>query len=176
MKTFFLNLILILFCTPLLFSQEREQNSEFKNYSSSIFDKKETALSLFLPSEKKEETATAYLRNQNSGVSIEQIGNYNQAIIQVQSDDAVVLLNQQGDYNNYFLEAEANKIAKEVSQKGNSNIINDYSNGAKYNVNTQMSQNGNNQSIQNFGVNSLSENMKVIQKGNGASVIIINYR
>ena len=38
-----------------------------------------------------------------------------------------------------------------------------------------MIQQGNNQSIQNYGTNSLSKDMKVSQTGNGASVIILNH-
>jgi minor curlin subunit len=52
-------------------------------------------------------------------------------------------------------------------QVGQNNSIKDLSIYANNNVNMELTQQGNNQNIQNFGSNSISENMKVIQSGNG---------
>lgn len=176
MKTLLLNFMLLLFCTHPLLAQEREQNSAFKNYSSSIFDKKETALSLFLPDNKIVSASANASTSPNSVVNIEQIGTYNAANINISSNKATIAVSQNGNYNDYFLTAHGEDITKEIVQNGNNNKIQDYSNGNSYTVNTQMIQNGNNQNIRSFGANSLSQEMKVIQKGNDATVLIINYK
>jgi minor curlin subunit len=51
-------------------------------------------------------------------------------------------------------------------QVGQNNSIKDLQ-FANNNVNMELTQQGNNQNIQNFGSNSISENMKVLQSGNG---------
>jgi hypothetical protein len=174
MKTLFFNLVLLLFCTQFLFSQDKELNSLVKNYSSSVFDKKEAALSLLSTSARNENTKDAYLNNQNSGVSIQQIGNYNDALIDVKSRLSDISLKQYGDNNQYSLVKDVKYISVDVSQSGNNSKIDDYSFRTNYDVNTQMIQNGNNQNIKSIGTNSISKDMKVSQTGNGASVIIIN--
>ncbi|MEZ7498964.1 hypothetical protein QO200_09445 [Flavobacterium sp. Arc3] len=174
MKTLFLNFVLLIFCTQFLFSQDRDENSLVKNYSSSVFDKKEAALSVLSSSAKNENTKDAYLNNQNSGVSIQQIGDYNYALIDVKSKISNISLNQYGDNNQYSLVKEAKNIFVDVSQKGNNSKIEDYSFRTNYDVNTQMIQNGSNQNIKSIGTNSISKDMKVSQTGNGASVIILN--
>jgi len=176
MKAIFINSsVILLFFTQLIFSQEKDENSEFKNYSSSVFDKKETALSLIsAASDNKETTTVDYLRNQNSVVSIIQIGDYNTSDLNIQSDKANIGVMQNGNYNEYTLVKSAKTLSTDVLQNGNNNVIDDYSYRTNYDVNTKMTQNGNNQNIKSIGTNSISKDMKVSQTGNGASVIILN--
>lgn len=176
MKKILLNFMLILLFSYPLFAQEKEQNSIFKNYSSSLFDQKENAFGLFFPVDKKIVSTAANLSSQSSAVNIEQIGNYNSATVTSNTTKAVINVSQNGNYNDYFLTAYGDNLTKDIIQKGNNNKIHDFSNAANNNVNTQMIQSGNNQSIRSFGSNSLSQNMKVVQKGNEAAVVIINYK
>ena len=71
-------------------------------------------------------------------------------------------IKQIGNYNNLNLNLKGEFIKVDIVQNGDNN------------VNMELVQQGNNQNIQNYGSNSISENMKVIQSGNGAAVIIIN--
>lgn len=174
MKTFFLNFVVLLFCTQFLFSQERKIDALVKNYSSSVFDKKEAALSILSSSNKKEKNRNVFSNNINSGVSIQQIGDYNDALIDVKSEISNISLKQYGDNNEYLLVKDARNISSDVNQKGNSNRIMDYSYRTNYEVHNQMIQKGNNQNIKSIGTNSISKDMKVSQAGNGASVIILN--
>lgn len=177
MKTIFLNsTVILLFFTQLIFSQEKEENSVFKNYSSSVFDKKENALNLISTASDHKETTTVddYLKNQNSIVSIVQIGDYNQTNVHVKSEKIAVSVGQNGQNNEYSLVKSAKTISADAIQNGNHNKIDDYSYRTNYEVNTQMMQNGDNQSIKSIGTNSISKDMKVTQTGNGASVIILN--
>lgn len=169
------SIILLLCFVNIASSQEKESHPEFKNYSSSVFDKKETALSLVSTvSNKNEKTNANYLKNQNSEIMIAQIGSYNQANVQIKSKVAAVTVTQNGNNNDYSLIKEAKKIAVDVTQNGSENRINDYSYATNHEINNQMIQKGDNQNITNIGTNSISKDMKVTQKGNGASVIIIN--
>jgi len=176
MKKILLNFMLLLFLSSPLFAQEKESNSIFKNYSSSLFDQKENALGLFFPIEKKQLSTSTNLATQNSSVNIEQIGNYNVTTIAASSNKATINVNQNGDNNKYYLTAYGDDITKDIVQRGNNNKIQDYSNATNYSINTQIIQDGNNQTIRNFGSNSLSQNMKVVQKGNDAAIVIINYK
>ena len=171
-NTYFLISIIFLFSTQFVFSQKSEENSIFKNYSSSIFDQKDSALNFLTTLNGSESNKDSYIKN--SGVSIQQIGNLNAASVNVSSKTTSISVNQNGNNNEYNLVKEAHSIAVDVNQNGNNNRINDYSYLTNYDINSIMTQNGNNQNIKNFGSNSISKDMKVIQSGNGASVVIIN--
>ena len=92
----------------------------------------------------------------------------------MKSKFTTISVNQTGENNDFVLVKNAEKIKTVIYQNGNSNSINDYSYHSNYEINSQMSQNGNNQNIKSIGSNSISKDMKVNQKGNGTSVIILN--
>jgi hypothetical protein len=111
---------------------------------------------------------------QSGGVNIRQIGSYNTLKFNLNAEYVAVSVVQNGSGNQLELEKEANSIRQKVVQEGQYNSIKDFAIYANNDVNIEMIQQGNNQSIQNYGTNSMSENMKVVQSGNGAAVIIIN--
>ncbi|MFT5964646.1 MAG: adenylate cyclase [Flavobacterium sp.] len=111
---------------------------------------------------------------QSGGVNIKQIGSYNSLKIYLKAESVAVSVVQNGTGNQLELEREANSIKQKVVQEGQNNSIKDFSIYTNNNVNIELIQQGNNQSILNYGSNSISENMKVVQSGNGAAVIIIN--
>jgi hypothetical protein len=111
---------------------------------------------------------------QSGNLYIKQIGKYNDLKINVNAASIEVEVLQNGDNNQIELDKEANSIKQKMAQDGQNNSIKDFSMYTNNNVNTEFIQQGNNQSIQSYGSNSISENMKVIQSGNGAAVIIIN--
>lgn len=108
------------------------------------------------------------------GVQIQQIGDLNKVKANLQSNETKVSVDQKGNVNELLLDKKAKTITQNVVQKGNNNKISDFTLNTNYNVNMEMIQKGDNQNIQNIGTNSLSKNMKITQKGNGASIILIN--
>jgi minor curlin subunit len=98
----------------------------------------------------------------HSGLNIQQIGNYNDLNINM---SMLGLYYSKGDSNQ--LEIDKEETSTKIVQVGQNNSIKDLSIYANNNVNMELTQQGNNQNIQNFGSNSISENMKVLQSGNG---------
>jgi len=171
MKTFILNILFLLLISPVFYGQEKEDNSDFKPYSSSVFNSKETALSVVSSMDKID---LDRLNNLPSGVLIQQIGDFNSVIANLKANDTKVSVKQNGNGNDLLLEKTANTITQNIVQQGENNKITDFTLYTKYDVNTEMIQNGDNQNIQSIGTNSISKNMKITQTGNGASIILIN--
>lgn len=172
MKAIFLNIVFLVFFSVSLFAQKNEENSEFKNYSSSLFDSKEKAFSVVSNLNKKEQNKLN--ERLQSGVQIQQIGDYNKVFATLSSNNTKVAVTQNGDSNTLVLDKNAKTITQSVVQQGSNNKISDYTLSSSYNVHMEMIQKGDNQNITNIGTNSLSKNMKITQTGNGASIILIN--
>jgi len=172
MKTFIFNIVLFFLFSSAFYAQEKEDNSDFKPYSSSVFNSKEKALSVVSNMNKKEqEDLNSRIQ---SGVQIQQIGDLNKVLANLKSNDTKVAVDQRGDRNELFLDKNAKTITQSIVQQGDNNKISDFTLRTNYNVNMEMIQKGDNQSIQNIGTNSMSKNMKITQTGNGASIILIN--
>lgn len=152
------------------FSQEKDTNGDFKQYSSSLFDSEQN--SLFVVSTMTDKLNPVQL-NQNK-VNIQQVGDYNVINATFNSDNSNLFMTQNGINNSIDLIKNTPELTQSISQIGNNNTINDLTYYTNYKVNMEMNQNGDNQSIQNIGTNSLSKDMKISQTGNGASIIIIN--
>lgn len=122
-------------------------------------------------------TITNLITNQvpyNTAVKMQQIGNYNTFMAELKSNNSDVSVIQKGNNNTVLIDKQGNSIDLKVLQQGNYNIIHDFSTYSQYELKSEFIQNGNNQTINNFGSNSISRDLKVIQSGNGASVILIN--
>ncbi|MGN7809429.1 hypothetical protein [Flavobacterium sp. 22076] len=173
MKTFILSILLLILYCPAFYGQyNKEDNSQFSHYSSSLFNSKETAMSVVSVLDKKEQNE---LNSKiQPGVQIQQIGDLNKVKANLQSNETKVSVDQKGNVNELLLDKKAKTITQNVIQKGNNNKISDFTLNTNYNVNMEMIQKGDNQNIQNIGTNSLSKNMKITQTGNGASIILIN--
>jgi hypothetical protein len=172
MKLFYLNLFFSLFFSSVLFSQE-EENAGFDQYSSSVFNSKKNAL--YLISGMRENQAGVVLPIPTfSLVVIDQIGQNNYADTNLKAKYIDVAVTQRGDNNQFIIDKQANIIVQNVYQNGQNNSIRDFSLKMNDEVNAEYIQQGDNQNIQIMGSNSLSKNMKVIQSGNGASVLILN--
>ncbi|MFG4001702.1 hypothetical protein [Flavobacterium aquidurense] len=172
MKTFILTSIVFLLFSPVFYAQEKEDDSDFKNYSSSVFNSKQVAFSLVSSMDKKAQNDL----NQKiqSGINIQQIGDLNTVTAFLKSKETKVAVNQIGDRNELLLDKNAKTITQNVVQRGDNNKISDFTLYTNYNVNMEMVQKGDNQNIKNIGTNSMSKNMKITQTGNGASIILIN--
>lgn len=164
---------LILFAfifTQFGFSQEKEDNGDFNQYSSSLFDSEQN--SLFVVSKMPEKT-NRIQTNQNA-VNIQQIGDYNVINANFNAENSKLFITQNGINNLIDFTKNSEELTQKMTQIGNNNTISDLTYYTNYKVNMELNQNGNNQSIQNIGTNSLSKDMIVSQTGNGASIIIIN--
>jgi len=174
MKAFILIILLLILYCPAFYGQNNkdDNNSLFNNYSSSLFNSKESAMSVVSVLDKK---AVNDLNSKiQPGIQIQQIGDLNKVRANLQSNETKVSVDQKGNVNELLLDKKAKTITQNVVQQGNNNKINDFTLNTNYNVNMEMIQKGDNQNIQNIGTNSLSKNMKITQTGNGASIILIN--
>lgn len=163
---------MLLLISPAFYAQEKDDNSDFKPYSSSIFNSKEKALSVVSNMDKK---ARNDLNSKiQSGIQIQQIGDLNKVSAFLKSNEVKVSVDQNGDRNVLLLDKDAKSITQNIIQQGDNNKISDFTLHTNYNVNLEMIQKGDNQNIQSIGTNSLSRNMKITQTGNGASIILIN--
>lgn len=171
MKIFILNILLLLISSGL-YAQQKEDMPEFRSYSSSVFNSKETAMSVVSALDKKAQN-DLNLRLQ-SGIQIQQIGDLNKVNATLKSNELKVSVKQNGDKNDVLLDKSANSITQSVLQQGDNNRLFDFSFKTNYDINMEIVQKGDNQNIQNIGTNSLSKNMKITQTGNGTSIILIN--
>lgn len=172
MKTFILNIVILLLFAPVFYAQEKEDNSDFKPYSSSVFNSKEKALSVISVMDKKAQNDLD--QKIQSGIQIQQIGDLNKVKALLKSNETKLFVEQNGDRNELLLDKKAKSITQNVVQQGDNNKISDFTLNTNYNVNMEMIQKGDNQNIQSIGTNSMSKNMKITQTGNGASIILIN--
>lgn len=175
MKTLSLNIIIyLLFSFQLLLAQGESMNYNNSENVVSLLNTKEGVLYINSNFYVGNSYNPLYLQQIDKSVQIQQIGNNNVANSKVIANKIDVSISQKGDNNNVMMEKNANSIYQKVIQEGNNNNVNDFVPYANYNLNMELFQKGNNQNIKNFGSNSMSKDMKVIQSGNGASVIIIN--
>ncbi|MBG6061149.1 minor curlin subunit [Flavobacterium sp. CG_9.1] len=175
MKSISLNIILCLFFFQLVLAQGEPVNYKYDDDNNiSLLDKKEATLYISSNSHIVNSRASLNLQLMGSNVQIQQIGNYNSVNSYLKSKIIDISVVQKGNNNEVLLDKQANSLNQKVIQLGNNNKIHDFALYTKYDVTMELIQKGNNQNIQNFGSNSISRDMKVIQSGTGASVIIIN--
>jgi hypothetical protein len=109
-----------------------------------------------------------------NSVFIEQVGFGNVGLVAVSSNDSEVNLLQDGYKNKSLILLRADVIRENVQQIGNKNIFVDYSlHGAKSHK-VDLLQEGNYNQVISVGRNSISERLKLTQKGTGKSAYIIH--
>jgi minor curlin subunit len=155
-------------------AQGENLNHNFDKSNISLLDKNQGAANL--ASNLNANNSYSVLDYQKSGynVQIQQIGESNTVKSLLRSNSVDLSVYQKGQNNQLFLDKRANTISQKVLQEGKNNHIEDFALYSKYDVNMEFTQHGEDQSIKNYGANSISKNMRVIQSGNGASVIILN--
>ncbi|WP_426064612.1 hypothetical protein [Flavobacterium sp. DSP2-3-1] len=173
MKSSFSNIVIMCVSfASVSFAQGTAVNTDYSQKSSFLLFSKEN-LHLVSNTIKNQEDLLGYKKMQRD-VMIQQIGSFNYVNANLKAKDINVALVQNGSDNEIFMDKNANSIVQKIVQEGQSNYVKDFSLYVNYDINMEIIQKGNNQNIQNYGTNSLSKNMKIIQSGNGASVIIIN--
>lgn len=164
--------ILILFLIFSTFAFSQEEGSE---YSSEIFNSDQASLNLLSNINFRQgNIESESLQNQQNAVLIQQIGYNNSIYTQTRSESSNLALTQNGDFNEIELVVNAPTINANILQNGNNNNIQDniyYSNlGVKLNAIQQ----GNNLTINRIGVNSLSNNLQLIQEGSFKTITVIS--
>ncbi len=170
-KIIFVWVIFIL--SQVCFSQE-DQNERYSESGTSLFDSKETTAYFFSELNTNLKPISIANSSLQNGIYIEQIGDYNSVKTNLKSENTAVFISQKGNENEIIFEKQARSIQARIVQEGQNNSIRDYASRTPYEVNMDFVQRDNNQSIQSYGTNSISKEMKVSQSGNGASVLIIN--
>ncbi|UUC45266.1 hypothetical protein [Flavobacterium cerinum] len=110
----------------------------------------------------------------NSIVTIQQVGYQNYANVTVKAMQNNINVSQLGNQNTLDLYKNAREINQSLVQKGNNNTISDFSANPYSIINNQVIQYGNNLNYTSYGTNSISDDMKIIQRGNSGSVLIFN--
>lgn len=151
-------LLLMLFSARLL-AQETQDLKEFGLINQQLFQQQA----------KNEKTFSV-----NNLVTIRQIGNQNYANVNVRAIQANVNVQQFGNRNALEVYQNAGVIQQTLIQQGNNNTISDFSNNPYSTINNQVVQYGNNLKYTSYGTNSISDDMKIIQRGNSGSVLIFN--
>ena len=164
------------FLTAVLFSSQlisaQTEASKNKTTVLTILQTKEGALQL--PLNGIPTNPIVKLQPFNNVVQIQQIGKHNTFDLQLESNTSVVSVIQKGNNNTVLMSKQASSIEQKVLQLGNNNIIYDFASYSNFNVKSEFIQKGNNQTINSFGSNSISRDLKVIQSGNGSAVVLIN--
>lgn len=110
-----------------------------------------------------------------NNVYIAQIGMDNAAVIVSSSEVSDIRVAQNGRDNQVYFQASASRIETSLLQNGNNHGIY-YSN--PFNMDShksQITQQGNNQNIEWYGGNTISEKMEVSMQGASQSLIVRNY-
>lgn len=114
--------------------------------------------------------------NSGNNVFIEQVGQNNEILTVVSSNDAVVNLKQNGTNNDIVLHVRANYIREDIEQIGNNNTFFDFVNNSAGKNHFGLQQHGNNIHVEKFGSNSISEKMNFKIEGDYKSLIIRNFK
>lgn len=111
----------------------------------------------------------------NNSVFINQIGSGNDAIVDTKSNSSELSITQNGFDNDIYYQVTAATIQATILQNGDNNSIL-HTNPFKLDYQeAQILQNGNNQNVEWFGGNSVSERMKMKMQGENQSIIIRSF-
>lgn len=114
-------------------------------------------------------------QTENSSIFILQVGTDNIIETSANSTDIELAMNQNGSNNVIRMVDNADRINVSVTQNGDQNTFTKYNFFNNTIVNSSFIQNGNNQDINVFGENSISETMKITMTGDGHSLIVRNF-
>lgn len=163
--------IAVLFSLQLISAQGTE-TSQGKTIDIAIVGDKEGPL--YLSTANLSGNTTVKQQAFDNTVQMQQIGEYNTFNAVLRSNTTAVSVLQKGNNNTILLNKQALSIEQKVLQLGDNNTIYDFAYYSRYNLKNEFVQKGNNLTINSFGSNSISRDLKIIQSGNGATVLLIN--
>jgi len=123
-----------------------------------------------------------YLKNESilkkdlsNVVFITQQGKDNISRINIKAQKSSIDVNQKGNDNKVNIDVHARVIDESISQIGSGNIFQDYNHFNNRLHKIDVYQEGHNQRIFVNGANSISKDLKIIQKGNYKTIFINNF-
>ncbi|WP_340198995.1 hypothetical protein [Ascidiimonas sp. W6] len=111
----------------------------------------------------------------NSQVYILQQGAFNSATVTSIGSDIEISILQNGDRNAATVKTENVSLQENILQNGNNNSVISYYFGYDQPVTSEVIQNGNNLTLEKYGVNSYTDRIRVNMEGNSRTVIIRSY-
>jgi hypothetical protein len=112
---------------------------------------------------------------EGSQVYIMQQGTLNNASVTTIGADIDVSIIQNGNLNNAKLQVDNVSLTESILQNGNNNNVTSYYFGYDQPVASEVIQNGNNLTLERYGVNSYTDRIRVNMQGNSRTVIIRSY-
>ncbi|XLS27909.1 hypothetical protein ACJD0Z_11950 [Flavobacteriaceae bacterium M23B6Z8] len=111
----------------------------------------------------------------NSQVYILQQGAFNNASITTIGADIEISILQNGNRNQATIQTDNVSLNERVLQNGNDNTVISYYFGYDQPVTSEVIQNGNNLTLEKYGVNSYTDRIRVNMQGEARTVIIRSY-
>lgn len=111
-----------------------------------------------------------------SNIYIEQIGINNAINTFIDAEESAVSYQQYGDSNEIDLDVVVKKLEEQIVQFGDDNYIFERVYNPSLSSQLQVQQAGDNLTLEKYGVNSLSERMRISMQGNGRTLIIRNFK
>lgn len=111
----------------------------------------------------------------NSQVYIMQQGAFNNASVTTIGADIEISILQNGNRNQATIQTDNVSLNANVLQNGNDNTVISYYFGYDQPVTSEVIQNGNNLTLEKYGVNSYTDRIRVNMEGDSRTVIIRSY-
>lgn len=108
-------------------------------------------------------------------VSLRQIGDFNTASIQTNTNASEINLLQNGNNNNTELDYTANTAVADLIQSGDYNQIRDFVNNPDADISLDLIQDGNGLNFERNGVNELTKSIKFRQSEASPTIIVRSY-
>ncbi|MFC5044428.1 hypothetical protein ACFSTE_14765 [Aquimarina hainanensis] len=112
---------------------------------------------------------------QTNAVFIQQIGDKNTILSNIQSNSSLISIVQKGNENDISIREQADRTEKELTQLGNRNSIEEIGFNAGLVTKSEVLQQGSELKFRRYGSNSLSKDMKVKMTGTDKTIIIRNF-
>lgn len=157
--------------TLLSFSQE----SDLFTSELGSMDKEKQYSALALQDWKMKESQLSFMPSGNN-IFIEQIGDNNRVNTQISSPNVDGRFYQDGMGNGFSLVLNAEKVNYALVQSGDNNYLLDHTFAPSNTAKLKIQQNGNNNHIEKYGTNSITNKLEFILTGNSKSLIIRSFQ
>lgn len=163
-----LQLIVLSFFPFALCAQQGEEDLYYLNSQEALLEvETQVGPSVLVPSAQTPE---------NTGVFINQIGDFNNSFVQTNSENSDINLMQMGNTNRIALDLNARNVIYNALQQGNGNTLLEFNSNfsGKELIQREVQQVGNDQNLIIHGNNRLSDRLQVRMSNSGQSLIIRN--
>ncbi|GAA3585608.1 hypothetical protein [Snuella lapsa] len=166
-------MLFICFSTSLAFSQELSGDYGTNN-ELSIFSYK-SQVSNFLMQQQAVRLASHKKMAPKSEITLQQVGDYNTIHAFSTHVSADIKYYQVGNFNNIESVNAIADVSEELIQEGNNNAVYSYAYGNVTYDNFKLLQKGDDLLLERFGVNSLSNNIKIKMQGTAKTLVIRSF-